>query len=91
MEFYIANRNGGAARAARAAGCPPAGSRMAACRLMREPVVRAAVDAAFNAEDEARRSEREARRLEREALAERAFQAELAKAIARVRGVRLMC
>ena len=57
IEAYIATVYRGA-RAARLAGCPPAGARVAACRMLREPDVRAAIDAEWRARQEQRERRR---------------------------------
>lgn len=74
VEAYIANAYFGA-RAARQAGCPPAGARVSAVRMLREPDVCAAIEA--HLEEQRQRWEEE--RLAREAARQREFEAHLAR------------
>ena len=57
INAYVANF-GWPTRAARIAGCPERGVRVAAYRLMRDPDVRAAIDAAWRAQLEQWKRER---------------------------------
>ena len=81
MDAYISNRYGWAARAARIAGCPPAGARVAAVRMLREADVRAAIDEAWQAE----LADMAKGRLERALAQHLAFKRSLAKSLAQIR------
>jgi phage terminase small subunit len=74
IEAYIETVYRGA-KAARIAGCPPAGARVSALRMLREPDVRAAIEAHWKEQ----KKRREAERLAREAADHLRLEAHLAR------------